>query len=111
VTNHWIREAIMAELTIGRDHVGVYEVPLAAGDKLVVNVDTSSDYNSEMRRVSVMQHDGMAPVYCRLGREVEVKDPKSTIVPPLSLVELMLGSVGPVAVISAAATTVSVFRS
>jgi hypothetical protein len=102
----------MADYTIASDQVGVYEIPLTAGN--VTTVTVANRYGSLVNRVQVSVHDASMPVYARISRTVSVKDPNSSVVLAGTWLELQTGldqeELSTVALISAADATVSVAR-
>jgi len=100
----------MADYTIAADQVGVYEIPLTAGNTKTVAVKGRGFYITSSVQISV--HDASMPVYVRLGSTVAVKQPTASVVTAGTWLDLTTGSGDDVtiALISAADATVSVAR-
>lgn len=102
----------MADYTIEPDQVGVYEILLTAGNVTTVRLSTRGGNISHTVQVSI--HEASMPVYVRNGTTVSVKDPASSVVLAGTWIDLPTGYAdetdNTVALISAAAATVSVAR-
>jgi hypothetical protein len=100
----------MADYTIASDQVGVYEIPLTAGNVTTVTVKGQGYYITSSVQISV--HDASMPVYARLGDNVTVKDPAASVVTTGTWLNITTGSGddATVSIISAADATISVAR-
>lgn len=100
----------MADYSIGVDEQGVYEIPLTGGDITTVQFTNRAGYINNAVQINV--HDASAPVYVRYGNNVDVRDPKASVVISGTWITLPdnWDDKFTVAIISAAAAIVSVTR-
>lgn len=95
----------MADFTIAPDELGKYELALSAGTAVTVAVESNG------APLQVLVHTATQPVYARAGSVVTAKDPKATMIMPGTWAEVPQPlAANTVALISAAAATVSVTR-
>lgn len=103
----------MADYTIATDQVGVYEIPLIAGNTTTVAITRRGGYISNTVQVAV--HDASMPVYARVGSAVSIKDPASSVVLAGTWLDMRTpygdNNDATISLISAADATVSVARS
>jgi hypothetical protein len=100
----------MADHTIAADEQGVYEIPLASNESVTVHFSNRDGYFNNAVQINV--HDADAPVYVRYGNEVDVRDPKASVVTSGTWITLPdnWDNQFAVTLVCAAAATVSVTR-
>jgi hypothetical protein len=96
--------------TITSDQTGAYELTLDPGTPLVVDVDPRSRVGGS--DVTVFVHAATVAVYVRIGADVSAADPYALIAPVGTWTDVQIPESEPrIALVSAAAATVSVARS
>jgi hypothetical protein len=102
----------MADHTIQKDEIGVYEIHLTAGNTVTVDIENVYGFINNRAQISV--HDASMPVYVKLGNTIAIKDTTAQIVNAGTWLDIQTGysdePATTIALISAADATVSVAR-
>lgn len=79
----------MTDYTIAPDEQGAYELHLTADEAVTVTVEAQYVYLTGIVRVT--QHSGTAPAYVRVGQATHVGDPKATMIPQFTWLDIPAG--------------------
>lgn len=96
----------MPDASIATGDTGAYELPIAAGATITVDVAS----RGLTLGIAVLVHSGTSPVYVKNGATVAAKDQTATMIPVSSWSSIPAGPSSTIAITSAAAAVVSVYR-
>jgi hypothetical protein len=98
----------MADFTLEADMIGLYEIPIPAGEIVTIKAGNNQSFGS----IEIMVHASDKPVYVRPGETVTPRDAYSRMVEQRTWRDVPLfGFDTTIALICETAATISVYRS